>query len=616
MDHKEFRERYQYDAEKDLLGVGGFGRVVKARDLLLDRWVALKIFSRDEEERYNLISEIRRAIDLNHPNICRYHGAEVLKGANALGETQTIQVGVMEFVEGGTIDRFLANRPEFRKKLLADVLRGLSYLHRHQPPIIHRDLKPPNVLVGFEDGTPVAKITDLGISKSVSASSVVPSQIIGTLAYMAPEQLYPDQYGVNGKIHCNLDLWCYGTMMIELLTGVLPFGAGQAGASTGQTMEAITRGIPAHVLNGFEEPYRSVLRLCMVPESGKRAQSADELLRLLEAPPRTFAEPHSKTVVEEPGKHQTTVDEKAWARTEPVTKPTPEPPPEPLPEPDIPTPEPRPKKSLLEMLTQFNDSMQRLEDYVKNSWLWWVGVILSVIFVFCGILGIVAEFSLETWGLFAGTVVLSYAMIAAWGTYHSWRGWIQWVFIWPGAILTALTIGLMIVPFACATLYTSASWFGNLQDVNNLGDRYLTGDGYLRDPARAVDLLSQACNGSVTAACVRLAEAYLGKYEVTQNYQRSAALYSKACDAGNVQGCVVLGYLYDSGFGVAKDLSRAAALYARGCNAGVGLGCSDLGNCYHYGRGVKKDTGKAKELLTKGCKMGNQWGCDRLKEMQ
>ena len=71
------------------------------------RWpVALKVFSRDVPEEYDLISEIRRAIDLNHPNICRYYGAEVLRGVNALGEAQEIQVGVMEFVEGGTVDEF------------------------------------------------------------------------------------------------------------------------------------------------------------------------------------------------------------------------------------------------------------------------------------------------------------------------------------------------------------------------------------------------------------------------------------------------------------------------------------------------------------------------------
>jgi serine/threonine protein kinase len=107
MDFREFRERYQYDSEKDLLGQGGFGRVFRARDLLLNRFVALKIYSRDVPEQYDLISEIRRAIDLNHRNICRYYGAEMLRGTNALGESQTIQVGIMEFIDGGTVDAYV-----------------------------------------------------------------------------------------------------------------------------------------------------------------------------------------------------------------------------------------------------------------------------------------------------------------------------------------------------------------------------------------------------------------------------------------------------------------------------------------------------------------------------
>jgi serine/threonine protein kinase len=325
LDYKEFRERYQYDAVKDLLGQGGFGRVYKARDLLLDRQVALKVFSRDVPQQYNLISEIRRAIDLNHPNICRYFDAQVLQGTNALGESQVIQVGVMEYVEGGTIDEYLRRSPQHRKELLKDVLRGLSYLHHRQPAIIHRDLKPSNVLVGFENGVPVAKITDFGISKSSNVSGARVSVVgMGTYAYMAPEQLSPSRYGIDGKIQCNLDLWSYGVMTIELLTGVLPFGEGDPEASTGQIMESIIRGIPPQVLNGFEEPYRSVLSMCMIQDAGKRAQSATELLSLFEAPPQATSDQRRQTVVEYP-RQQTVLDDAVRERTVSTSRQAPEP---------------------------------------------------------------------------------------------------------------------------------------------------------------------------------------------------------------------------------------------------------------------------------------------------
>ncbi|HEY1809382.1 MAG TPA: protein kinase [Acidobacteriaceae bacterium] len=284
MNLKEFRERYEYDAQGDLVGAGGFGRVYKARDIVLDRTVALKIFSRDVPQQYDLISEIKRAIDLNHPNICRYRGAEVLKGTNALGEAQEIQVGIMEFIEGGTISHFLRENPQYRQKLLTDVLRGLSYLHQRHPPIIHRDLKPSNVLVGRDDGVPVARITDFGISKSSGVSGAGASTMaVGTCAYMAPEQFNPVRFGVNGKIQCNLDLWSFGVMTIELLTGALPFGADDPEASTGQIIESITRGLSPGAMSGIGEPYRSVLSRCMMQDARQRAESADELISLMNA---------------------------------------------------------------------------------------------------------------------------------------------------------------------------------------------------------------------------------------------------------------------------------------------------------------------------------------------
>jgi serine/threonine protein kinase len=288
MDFKEFRERYQYDPEKDLLGTGGFGRVYRARDVRLDRWVALKVFSRDVPQQYDLINEIKRAISLSHRNICRYYDAEVLRGIDALGDSQEIQVGIMEFLVGGTIDEFLKNNPKYQKELLTDVLCGLNYLHLHQPPIIHRDLKPSNVLIGFEDALPVAKITDFGISKSPNVSGARVSVAgLGTYAYMAPEQLNPAKFGINGKIQCNLDLWSFGAMTVELLTGEAPFGADEAGGSTGQIIERIFRGLSPEDLSKFDEPYRTVLRRCLVLNARERAQSAAELIPLLERPKET-----------------------------------------------------------------------------------------------------------------------------------------------------------------------------------------------------------------------------------------------------------------------------------------------------------------------------------------
>ena len=156
------------------------------------------------------------------------------------------------------------------------------------------------MLVGFdEDGVPVAKVTDFGISKSADGSGADVSRVIGTYCYMAPEQFNPARYGVNGKIRCNVDLWAFGVMTIELLTGVLPLGAGDSDASTGQIMESIMRVFPAELLGGFDEPYQTVIQMCLVQNAGERAQSAEELLRVLDGPVREAPRGGRETVAEE-----------------------------------------------------------------------------------------------------------------------------------------------------------------------------------------------------------------------------------------------------------------------------------------------------------------------------
>ena len=571
MDYKEFRERYQYDAAKDLLGQGGFGRVFKARDTLLDRWVALKVFSRDVPEQYDLISEIRRAIDFNHRNICRYYGAEVLKGADALGDAQVIQVGIMDFIEGGTIDDFLRRNPQHRKKLLADVLRGLSYLHQHRPAIIHRDLKPPNVLVSMEDGVPVAKITDFGIAKTSRETGVKISRLIGTMAYMAPEQLNPVRYGVNGNIQCNLDLWSFGAMTMELLTGKLPFGAGDPGASTGQIQEAIIHGVSEKELNGFEEPFRSVLRRCMVQDAGKRAQSAAELLSLFDDPQQFAGDQRRRTAPDDARKRSVTVPER-----------TPEPPkpvPAPRPTPVIPEPAPGPKRpsrvkwiflafvALVAVATAVNTFLQqsnsRAQPQPQTS----------------------TEAPVQT------PDFQEIARKADW--FYDQKRYAE-----------------------AEPLYDQACNGGEAHSCVRLGAMFKEKWGVAQDYPRAVSLFSKGCDAGIPAGCSDLGMMYEQGHGVTEDHARAAALFTKGCDAGNAAGCSGLGWIYLYGEGVPEDNARALALFYKGCEAGNAFGCSSIGQVYRDGRGVEKDTAKAREQFSAGCKMGDSWGCDQLKEMQ
>jgi serine/threonine protein kinase len=649
MDLKEFRERYQYDSDKDVLGQGGFGRVIRARDLLLDRWVALKVFSREVPQRYDLISEIRRAINLNHPNICRYYGAEVLKSTNAMGEPQDIQVGVMELIEGGTVDQFLKTNQKFRKKLLADVLRGLGYLHNHQPPIIHRDLKPSNVLVGVEDGVPVAKITDFGISKSASESGARVSVVgLGTYAYMAPEQLNPARYGVNGKIQCNLDLWSFGAMTMELLTGNPPFGAGDPEVSTGQIMESIIGGVSPQTLDSFEEPYRGVLRLCMVQDAGKRAQTADELLSLFEAAPPLPEVPHRQTVVEAtrpgPQRLQTRPEVQPWVEAE----------------------EPERPREVHDVSAETESQQQ--EPGLTRIPRWALGV-LAVLVLAASIAG---------WRHFADqsqtgqtqppppdSQQVSENQIPAQANTSTLpkrpSGKSELPNPSPGQnskppVNVPETVPgprpaptdesqpsapKPVVPDSPrpppAEIAKPAVQQPSTSEVENqaeslykqkryteaiplfertcaassgrgcgiLGRIYGNGQGVAADYAKAAPLYSKGCDAGLPEYCSNLGGLYSQGFGVPKDIPRALALFSKACDGGSPDGCTGLGTMYQQGLGVPKDPTRALGLYGRGCDGGDAFGCTDLGLCYLYGQGVSKDKKEASKLFEKGCAMAD-----------
>jgi TolB-like protein len=190
------------------IGSGGMGVVYKAQDLALDRIVALKSLHPDAADGTKamarlLMEEARTAAILDHPNICTIH--EVL-------QTQDEQVFVaMAYYAGETVYQKLKTGPLAQPQAIAiarDVAAGLAKAHEHG--IIHQDIKPGNVMV-TSDG--VVKILDFGLA--ILASTV--STRGGTVAYMSPEQLRGD------RVDERSDVWAWGILLLEMLTGRLPF---------------------------------------------------------------------------------------------------------------------------------------------------------------------------------------------------------------------------------------------------------------------------------------------------------------------------------------------------------------------------------------------------------
>ncbi len=191
------------------LGEGGMGVVYKAEDLTLTRTVALKFLPHGleahEPERARFLQEARAAAILNHPNICTIH---------EIAEAEGQQFIVMEFVEGKTLRELVPiKKMQDAISYAIQIADALQEAHTHG--IVHRDIKAENIMVNSKNQV---KVMDFGLAKLKGSLKLTKtSSTIGTLAYMAPEQIE------GGEVDARSDIFSFGIVLYELLTGHLPF---------------------------------------------------------------------------------------------------------------------------------------------------------------------------------------------------------------------------------------------------------------------------------------------------------------------------------------------------------------------------------------------------------
>lgn len=288
--------KYKYDPDIDFLGQGAFADIYRAYDVLLQRFVVLKFYrpaDKQTESKYDVLSEMRRMIQLqiSHPNLITYYDALLLPVTDSIGRSFPVQIGVVEYANGkeylqtgADLKAFVARiQPtgQVLKKIAADILNGLLCLEQRQ--IVHRDLKPGNILMHrLPNGEWTAKIADFGLIKNLQSSDESTVNLKGTIEYMAPEQFYPNKYGINGKINTNADLWAFGAMLYEIFTGSLPYGKRSQGSSDAEIVaQADSFNANLLPLNAIPQPFAQIIARCLVKNAAQRAKSAAELLVLL-----------------------------------------------------------------------------------------------------------------------------------------------------------------------------------------------------------------------------------------------------------------------------------------------------------------------------------------------
>jgi len=252
------------------LGAGGMGEVYLASDSKLDRRVAIKVLpqtmTRDKERVARFEREAKLLASLNHPNIAAIHGFDESDGNRFL---------VMEYVEGDTLGSHLSNGPiavEEALEIAKQIAEALEAAHGQG--VVHRDLKPANVMLR-QDGT--VKVLDFGLAKAIAdepsgaevansptitANYTRPGVVLGTAAYMSPEQ-------ARGRaLDKRTDIWSFGIILFECLTGETLF----LGETATDSMGAIMHKDPEWSLLPPNTPptIQLLLRRCLTKDRKRR----------------------------------------------------------------------------------------------------------------------------------------------------------------------------------------------------------------------------------------------------------------------------------------------------------------------------------------------------------
>lgn len=253
---------------------GGMGAVYKARQLSMNRFVAIKVllprYAADKEGRERFVREAHAVAKLSHPN--------VVAGIDA-GVSQGVCYFVMEYLDGEPLDQVLRRRGSMPWREATTLIRhtaaALDHAHRHG--IVHRDVKPSNIML-LRDGT--AKLADLGLARlteSTDQSLTQSGMLVGSPAYISPEQATGDR-----SVDIRSDIFSLGLTFFELICGERAY----AGSNPMSLMTALlTRDVPLDKLRSLDAPSDVIAVIARMAqrESARRYANPQELIEDLDA---------------------------------------------------------------------------------------------------------------------------------------------------------------------------------------------------------------------------------------------------------------------------------------------------------------------------------------------
>ncbi|MCZ2393506.1 MAG: serine/threonine-protein kinase [Chitinophagales bacterium] len=289
MTQEDFFKRYIYKPSTDKLGGGSFGKVYKAYDTVLDKYIALKVAEQMEVDgkKFTLSDEFNALANLDdHTNIAKYEHLYTFESPQGV-----FDYAIMQYYPDGNLTQLLKSQSineEQKDSIARQLMNGIEFLHQNN--VVHRDLKPSNILIHNRvlnnKKEFIPKITDFGLSKKASTQNnkdnhFTNSFAAGTYAYSSPEQLKGE------PLRLNTDWWAYGAIVFEIFTGKPLFNvekqsSGSSALDVKEILDSILKNDITDKISILPEKWQRVAIACLEKNPDQRVKTQDELLQLLE----------------------------------------------------------------------------------------------------------------------------------------------------------------------------------------------------------------------------------------------------------------------------------------------------------------------------------------------